>query len=223
MRTRTFVFSFLVHCAVLSGAMAVRIFATTELPDPPLATKFMMAVAAEPPDVPPPPARQVTQSTAPTVDPSAIPVKAPDTLAPEIPRESPDSNFIGAGVIIGDGSGVPGGIGEIGPPPPPRVETPQQPRAPVRVGTGVRAPQKIHHVAPKYPELAVRAHVDGVVILEALIAEDGSVRDVKVLRSKALLDAAAIDAVRQWRFTPTLLNGTPVPVIMTVTVTFNLN
>ena len=61
------------------------------------------------------------------------------------------------------------------------------------------------------------------MILEALIAEDGSVRNVKVLRSVPLLDAAAIDAVRQWRFTPTLLNGIPVQVIMSVTVSFTLN
>jgi len=78
-------------------------------------------------------------------------------------------------------------------------------------------------VAPTYPPIAQAARVSGTVILDALIAEDGSVRDVKVMRSVTLLDAAAIEAVRQWRFTPTLLNGVPVQVIMTVTVTFNLN
>jgi protein TonB len=61
------------------------------------------------------------------------------------------------------------------------------------------------------------------VILEALIAEDGSVRDVKILRSVALLDAAVVEAVRQWRYTPTLLNGVPVQIIVVVTVTFSLN
>jgi protein TonB len=60
------------------------------------------------------------------------------------------------------------------------------------------------------------------VILEAVIAEDGSVRDVRVLRSIPLLDAAAMEAVRQWRFSPTLLNGEPVPIVMTVTVAFRL-
>jgi protein TonB len=64
--------------------------------------------------------------------------------------------------------------------------------------------------------------VEGVVILEAVISEDGSVQDVRVLRSKALLDDAAVEAVRQWRFTPTLLGGQPVPVVMTVTVSFTL-
>jgi protein TonB len=63
---------------------------------------------------------------------------------------------------------------------------------------------------------------DGIVILEAVIAENGTVRDVRVLRSIPLLDQAAVDAVRQWQFTPTLLNGQPVPIVMTVTVNFQL-
>jgi protein TonB len=77
-------------------------------------------------------------------------------------------------------------------------------------------------VQPVYPELAQRAGVGGVVVLEAVIAEDGSVRDVRVLTPKPLLEGAAIDAVRQWRFTPPLLNGVPVAVVMTVTVMFEL-
>ena len=67
------------------------------------------------------------------------------------------------------------------------------------------------------------ARVQGVVILEAVIGPNGNVTDVKVLRSVALLDDAAIEAVRQWVYTPTLLNGVPVPVIMTVTVNFTMN
>jgi protein TonB len=65
--------------------------------------------------------------------------------------------------------------------------------------------------------------VSGIVIIEATIGKDGSVRDARVLRSVPLLDQAALDAVRQWRFTPTLLNNEPVEVIMTVTVNFTLN
>jgi protein TonB len=78
-------------------------------------------------------------------------------------------------------------------------------------------------VAPRYPAIAQSSRVEGVVILEAVIAEDGSVQDVRVLRSKPLLDDAAVEAVRQWRFTPTLLGGQPVPVVMTVTVSFTLS
>ena len=89
--------------------------------------------------------------------------------------------------------------------------------------SALQAPRKIRDVAPRYPTIAQSSRVEGVVILEAVIAEDGSVQDVRVLRSKALLDDAAVEAVRQWRFTPTLLGGQPVPVVMTVTVSFTLN
>ena len=75
---------------------------------------------------------------------------------------------------------------------------------------------------PVYPAEAQAAKVQGIVIMEATIGADGRVTDAKVLRSVPLLDQAAVDAVRQWEYTPTLLNGAPVPVIMTVTVTFNL-
>ena len=93
---------------------------------------------------------------------------------------------------------------------------------PVRVGGAVKAPTQISKVPPVYPAIAQSARVSGVVILEALIGVDGRVADAKVLRSIPLLDQAALDAVRQWAYTPTLLNGVPVPVVMTVTVTFSL-
>ena len=220
MRTRTFVFSFLVHTAVLGVAMAVRLVATTELPDPPIATRFMVATPVEIPEVPPPPPR-VVQSTAPAVNPNAIPLKAPDTIAPEPPRDLPEAVAIGPNVIIGTPGNAVGDV--IGEPPPPRRPVSAAPPEIVRPGGNIRPPQKVHHVAPTYPAIAQAARVSGTVIIEALIAEDGSVRDVKVIRSVPLLDASALEAVRQWRFTPTLLNGVPVQVIMTVTVTFNLN
>ena len=65
--------------------------------------------------------------------------------------------------------------------------------------------------------------MQGIVIIEAIIGKDGNVKDAKVLRSVPLLDQAALEAVRQWRFTPTLLNNVPVEVVMTVTVNFTLN
>jgi TonB family protein len=93
---------------------------------------------------------------------------------------------------------------------------------PVRVGGQIRAPTQISKVQPVYPPIALSARVQGIVILEATVGVDGRVTDAQVLRSIPLLDQAAMDAVRQWVYTPTLLNGAPVPVIMTVTVTFNL-
>ena len=97
---------------------------------------------------------------------------------------------------------------------------PPPPNAPVRVGGNVRTPAKIADAAPVMPDVARQAGIRGVVIVEITIGTDGATTDAKILRSIPLLDQAALDAVRQWRYEPTLLNGTPVPVIMTVTVNF---
>src|ERR1051326_7565127 len=99
----------------------------------------------------------------------------------------------------------------------------QPPAEPVHVGRGgVPPPQKTKDVRPVYPRDAPAARISGVVVIEATIGEDGKVRDAVVLRSIPLLDQASIDAVRQWEFTPTTMNGKPVPVIMTVTVNFSI-
>lgn len=219
MRMRTLVLSFLVHVAVIGAAMAARIVATTELPDPPTHTTFIIA-APELPSVTPPPATAPRQASAPVASPDAVPVVEPDALRAE-PIDLPDVAPSGGSVLLGAPGVAEGDLLGVGPPPP-AVRSPDPP-PPVRPGGNVRAPQKIHHVAPSYPPLARSAGISGIVILEALIAEDGTVRDVKVLRSVPLLDAPATEAVRQWRFTPTLLNGIPVPVVMTVTVAFSLN
>jgi protein TonB len=91
------------------------------------------------------------------------------------------------------------------------------------VGGQIKEPKKLKNVNPVYPDIAKQARVQGVVILECTISPQGKVTDVKVLRGIPLLDASAIEAVKQWVYTPTLLNGVPVPVIMTVTVNFRLN
>jgi TonB family protein len=95
------------------------------------------------------------------------------------------------------------------------------PSAPIRVGGNIRQPAQIKHVAGVLPDAARRAGMHGMVILEIVIGADGKVTDAKVLRSIPLLDQAAIDAVTQWVYEPTLLNGQPVPVIMTATVNFS--
>jgi protein TonB len=91
---------------------------------------------------------------------------------------------------------------------------------PVRVGGQIRPPTKVKDVAPVYPAIARSAHVAGVVTIEATIDPEGKVMDAKVVRSIPLLDQAALDAVRQWEYTPTLLNGVPVPIVVTVTINF---
>ena len=129
-----------------------------------------------------------------------------------------------------EGAGVSGGVagGFDAPPPPPPPPPPAgkaagliDPAA-IRVGGGITPPRKIVDVRAEYPPDAREARVQGVVIVEVLIGTDGKVEQTKVLRSIPMLDQAAIDAVRQWEFTPTLLNGEAKKVIMTVTVNFTL-
>jgi protein TonB len=151
-------------------------------------------------------------------NPNAAPIEAPKEIKPEVSVPS-----VAVGVPGGVEGGVPGGVvgGVVGglpqaPPPPPA------PTAPVRVGGNIKQPTKTRDQKPVYPPIAQSARVQGVVIIEAVIGPDGRVKEAKVLRSIPLLDQAALDAVKQWQFTPTLLNGVPVPVIMTVTVNFTL-
>jgi protein TonB len=124
-----------------------------------------------------------------------------------------------------DGSGSPiAGAPPPPPPPPPPAPVdpgaPLDPTVPLRVGGPIKVPTKIRDVRPIYPPEALAAGIQGVVILEAVIDQGGVVSDVRVLRSIPLLDQAAVDAVRQWQFTPALLNGVPVSVTMTMTVNF---
>jgi TonB family protein len=95
---------------------------------------------------------------------------------------------------------------------------------PVRVGGNIRVPMKVRDVHPTYPASMRAAGREGVVPIEAIISRDGSVSTARVLSAQVHpgFAAAALDAVRQWRFTPTLLNGEPVEVVMTVSVTFRL-
>jgi TonB family protein len=95
---------------------------------------------------------------------------------------------------------------------------------PVRVGGNIRAPRKELNVPPTYPVAMRAAGREGVVPIEAIIGRDGTVSSVRVLSAQVHPDfaIAAVDAVRQWRFRPTLLNGAPVEVVMTVSVKFNL-
>jgi TonB family protein len=103
--------------------------------------------------------------------------------------------------------------------PPPRPT----PDGTLRVGGNIRPPQKIVNVPPVYPQEAQDARVQGVVIIEITVDAEGSVAEAWVVRSIPMLDQAALDAVRQWRYAPTLLNGVPTPVQLTVTVNFTLS
>lgn len=102
-------------------------------------------------------------------------------------------------------------------PPPPAI-----PKEPLRVVSTLQASRLVHRVEPEYPELARRTGVQGMVLLQVTVNERGLVSRVDVLRGHRLLNQAAVDAVRQWRYSPTLLNDEPVPVVATVTVNFVL-
>jgi protein TonB len=215
MRPYTIALSIVVHVIAAGAAVITPLLATDELPAPRTATEFIQVIA--PPDPPPPPPPRA--SATPRVEPpraDVAPLTVPDGIAPEPVVTPPvDSTPVDGGIIsFGAGNS---GLVDTAPPPPPPPPPPL-----IHVGGNVRPPHKVTDVAPVYPQLARLAHVEGVVILEAVIGEDGAVRDVRVLRSIQLLDDAAMEAVRQWRFTPTLLNGEPVPVVMTVTVAFKL-
>ena len=86
----------------------------------------------------------------------------------------------------------------------------------------MEAANLIHQVNPIYPPLARQARVQGVVVMEAAISKDGSIESLRVIQGHPLLNQAALDAVQQWKYRPTMLNGDPVEVITTVTVTFRL-
>jgi TonB family protein len=108
------------------------------------------------------------------------------------------------------------------PPPPPPSAALVDGKAPLRVGGNIKPPSKVTDVKPIYPPEAQAAGVQGVVILEATIDTAGNIFEARVLRGQPLLDQAALDAVKQWQFQPTMLNNELVPVIMTVTVNFTL-
>ncbi len=124
--------------------------------------------------------------------------------------EAPDWAFA-RGVPGGVEAGVPGGIVFA-----------DLPALPIPVGGKLQNSKLIHKVQPQYPETARLAGVEGIVLLQVLVSQDGVVSDIEILRGHPLLNEAAISAVRQWRYSPTLLNGSSIPTIATVTVNFVL-
>lgn len=148
-----------------------------------------------------------------------------DTSRPTatLDRPAPNSEPIGQGVILdfGENYKPPDLLGVAPrpamPPPPPAVT-----RGPLKVGSGVMEALLINRVEPRYPHIAQVAHVSGTVVLSAVIAVDGTIQSVHVVSGPPLLMGAALDAVRQWRYKPTLLDGEPVEVQTLITVNFVL-
>jgi periplasmic protein TonB len=211
---------------------------------------FVEAAPAAPPPPPPPPAPAKAAAT-PRVEKPQVkmekPTEVPKFTAPiEVPPKIEDPGVdvggtdmgvsggevggvaggveggVQGGVVGGVVGGVLGGVPEPEATPPPPPPPPTVPSGPVRVGGQIKEPKKVNNVPPTYPDIAKQARVQGVVVLEAVISPSGEVTNVRVMRGVPLLNDSAVAAVRQWRYTPTTLNGQPVAVVMTVTVNFNL-
>jgi protein TonB len=218
--------SVLVSIAVQVSVATALVLATLLVVESPVPRAVMMMafVAAPPPPPPPPPPPKApepaqTASKPMPTNPAAAPVEPPREIAPEGPPVAlDDESFEGVpGGVVG---GVAGGLEPLAPPPP--LAPAPEPRKPVRVGGVIKEPALVYRVDPVYPGVAVSANIQGTVILEAIVDEDGRVESLKVLRSVPVLDKSALDAVRQWRYSPVILNGRPEKFILTVAVTFRL-
>jgi protein TonB len=219
--------SVLLSFAVQVTTAAVLLATTLLVIDTPVpqAAMMMAFVAAPPPPPPPPPPpkapepeRSVVPKPVPTTG-AAAPVEPPATIEPEGPPADLDEGAVevAGGVPGGIIGGVVGGLEPLMPPPPPPAS-----RGPVRVGGVIKEPALIYRVDPVYPGVAISANIEGTVILEAIVDEEGRVDTVRVLRSVSVLDRAAVEAVKQWRYSPVILNGIPEKFILTVAVTFRL-
>lgn len=226
--------SIVAHAAIVGGLLILPLlYLSDQLPEPPDMMAFVVASAPPPPPPPPPPPaaapqkpQPVKQTVAPTPAPqpvAAAPVEAPSEITAPAPLPDVPVREL-AGIEGGVAGGVVGGVvgGVMPAPPPPPPPPPPAPAKPVRVGGDIAEPRLVHRVEPEYPSIAISARKEGVVILEATVDATGAVRQVKVLRSEPLLDKAAADAVKQWRYAPLQLNGQAHPFILTVTVSFNL-
>jgi periplasmic protein TonB len=209
--------SVVVHTIVVAWVVVAELLAVGALPVPRAPLTFVGMIPITLIDIPAPPVRRLATLPPPDASSAAVaPIEPPPAIGKE-PEVDPSPRPTGG--VEGSYKNGASLVNVIEPPPPP---PPPPPQGPVHLSSGMRPPRKLVNVDPVYPRTAQIAHIDGVVILEATIDTRGRVIDVRVLRSVPLLDQAAVEAVRQWIYTPTLLNGVPVPIIMTVTVNFKL-
>lgn len=196
-----------------------------------LMSSILLAPPPPPPPPPPPAAVQVVH-----VKPVAHLMEAGKLVAPKaipkdvkIIKEEEAPPDVGAGMVggvpggVAGGSmggvigGVIGGAGSTAAPPPPKV-TPKR----ITVGGNVQAAHLVNRVQPVYPPLARQTRISGTVKLHAIIGKNGAVEQLQVVSGHPLLVQSALDAVRQWRYQPTLLNGEPVEVDTEIDVIFSL-
>jgi periplasmic protein TonB len=228
--------SFALEFAIVGVMILVPLIWTEVLPKTSI-TSMLTAPAPPPPPPPPPPPQQVQKVVkmvprqfngntlqAPREIPKQVAMITEDQLAPL---------SSGNGVVGGIGDGVLGGLGpasSIGigaapppPPPPPPVKEAPKNLGPQRVSSGVQSAKCVNCPKPSYPPIAKQARIQGAVVLQAIIAKDGTVQKLTVVSSaNPLLTPAAMDAVKRWVYIPTILNNDPVEVITEITVNFSL-
>jgi periplasmic protein TonB len=223
----TVVVSMIFQVTFLAILILIPLIYTEALPKAMMST--LLVAPPPPPPPPPPPAAAVVK-----IKPQVHLMDAGKLVAPKvipkdvkiIKEEEPDMGAVGVaggvpgGVPGGQMGGVIGGVigGMGGAPPPPK---PTQSR--IRQGGNVQAAKLVNRVQPSYPPLARQTRISGTVRLHAIIGKDGSVTQLEVMSGHPLLVQAALDAVRQWKYQPTTLNGDAVEVDTTIDVIFSLN
>jgi len=214
----TVLLSTIVQGVILGIMILIPLIYTEALPKQ-LLTTFLVAPAPPPPPPPPvavvktvkvPKVIQLNKMVAPTVIPKNISVVKDD--GPPAVYTNDLSAGVGGG--LGDALGSTAG----GPPPPPKPVV----KAPLRVGGQVMDSQVISRPMPPYPTIAKAARIQGTVVLHAIISKDGSIQQLSLVSGPPLLVQPAMDAVRQWRYKPTMLNGEPTDVDTTISVVYSL-
>jgi protein TonB len=214
--------SVVVHAAAIAGVLSLPPSSRSEAaapPPPPIrewpAPVARVAVARPRPLLPSrgAPSRGGGGTPAPRQAAAQTPVLSDEPPVPEIDPFAGDP-----ALPIGPGAGATGPAAATGAAPEPTQPLPTL----VRAHVDVLPPRKLSGLLPAYPALARVSQIAAVVQLECTIDADGGVRDLRVVKGHPLFDAAALAAVRTWRYTPTRLNGVPVAVLMTVTVNFTL-
>jgi periplasmic protein TonB len=222
--------AFLIEALILGVALLIPLYYTEELPAAQLVT---FLVAPPPPPPPPPPAapakvvKVVKVQTDIEDGKLKTPTKIPDKIQKIVEDVPPPPVSSVSGVVGGVPGGIPGGtpggvIGGIISSTPPAIPHLAPPTV-VRVSSGVSAGLLVHKVNPEYPPLARQARVQGTVLLEAVIGKDGTIENLKVVSGHPMLVGSAVNAVKQWRYRPYLLNGEPVEVQTQVQVNFRLD
>src|SRR5271169_1274877 len=227
-RLSTTIISFFGQFGLIGILILIPLIYTDALPK----TQLMTFLVAPPPPPPPPPPPAAAIKIVKQVQTDIVngqlrtPTKIPEKVQMIKEDEAPPPVMSASGVVGGVPGGVPGGqmggvIGGIisSAPMVPKVATPQR----IRVSQGVTQGMILRKVQPAYPPLARQARIQGPVVLQAEIGKDGSIQNLRLISGHPMLAPAAIEAIKQWKYKPYILNGEPVEVETTITFNFTLS